>query len=52
MPTATSQTWRNSLAIHLPKEVTDKMGIEQASKIELKLVKYEEIIRLKPKMKR
>lgn len=49
MITVTTQMWGNSLAIRIPKEVADQIGIEQGSKMELKVIDNEGIITLKPK---
>lgn len=49
MSTVTTQKWGNSLAIRIPKEAADRIGIDQGSEMELKIVENEGIITLKPK---
>lgn len=49
MSTVTAQKWGNSLAIRIPKEASDRLGIDQGSEMELKVVENEGIITLKPK---
>jgi len=45
----TAQKWGNSLGIRIPKDVADKIGIEQGSKMELSIIENEGTIVLKPK---
>ncbi|MEG0449830.1 MAG: AbrB/MazE/SpoVT family DNA-binding domain-containing protein [Lysinibacillus sp.] len=49
MATVTAQKWGNSLAIRIPKEAADRLGIDQGSEIELNVLENENIITLKPK---
>jgi antitoxin MazE len=47
MTTVTVQKWGNSLGILIPKEVAERLGMEQGSEMELSV--SENIITLKPK---
>lgn len=49
MTTVTTRKWGNSLAIRIPKEAAEQIGIEQGSEMELKVLNNEGIITLKPK---
>lgn len=49
MTTVIAQKWGNSLGIRIPKEAAEKIGIEQGSEIELRVIGNENIITLKPK---
>lgn len=48
MPT-TVQKWGNSLAIRIPKDVAERVEIQQGSEMEMKVVGNEGIITLVPK---
>lgn len=49
MTTVIAQKWGNSLGIRIPKEAAERIGIEQGSEIELRVIGNENIITLKPK---
>ena len=38
MSTVVAQKWGNSLGIRIPKDVADKIGIEQGSEMELNVI--------------
>jgi len=48
MSTVTAQKWGNSLGIRIPKDVADRIGIEQGSKMELNVSGKDKAITLKP----
>ena len=52
MSTVTAQKWGNSLAVRIPKEVADRLGIDQGSEMDLSLLSKEGMITLKPKRTR
>lgn len=49
MTTVIAQKWGNSLGIRIPKEAAERIGIEQGSEIELRVIGNENIITLRPK---
>ncbi|WLR42043.1 AbrB/MazE/SpoVT family DNA-binding domain-containing protein [Bacillus carboniphilus] len=52
MSTVIAQKWGNSLGIRIPKEAADRIGIDQGSEMELRVIGSENTLTLKPKKKR
>lgn len=52
MSTVTAQKWGNSLGVRIPKEVADRLGIDQGSEMDLSILSKEGMITLKPKRAR
>lgn len=48
MITVKVQKWGNSLAVRIPKEIANQIGITQSSEMEIRMVRNREIV-LKPK---